>query len=124
MFLIRTAFWLSLIILLLPTNEDDQRTVYGAAEAAVRDMSSFCTRNPDVCIKSRDAFELFSQKAQFGAKMVVDFVSEARSGDTPVAAGEESARNYPAAYGKDTQNTLTSQDREPGWFGPASGSGV
>lgn len=128
MFLIRTAFWLTLIILLLPTNEDDQRTVYGAAEAAVRDMSTFCTRNPQVCEKSSDAFEVFSQKARFGAKMVVDFVSDAASGaDTagaPVAATQENGRRFPTLFRKETQSTLTDKDKEPGWFGPSSDSGV
>lgn len=124
MFLIRTAFWLTLIILLLPTNEDDQRTVYGAAEAAVRDMSGFCTRNPEVCVKSRDAFEVFSQKAQFGAKMVMDFVSDATSDQDPVAAVDRNENRYPALFRGDSQNTLTDQDREPGWFGPSSKSGI
>lgn len=120
MFLIRTAFWLTLVILLLPTNQDDQRTVYGAAEAAIRDMTGFCTRNPDVCAKSRDAFEVFTQKAEFGAKMVMDFMSEATSDQTPVAAIEESGNRYPTSFRGNSQNTLTDQDREPGWFGPSS----
>jgi hypothetical protein len=124
MFLIRTAFWLSLIILLLPTNEDDQRTVYGAAEAAVRDMSSFCTRNPDVCAKSRDAFDVFSQKAEFGARMVMDFMSDATSDQAPVAAVDEKGNRFPTTYRDDPQSTLTDRDREPGWFGPSSKSGV
>lgn len=123
MFLIRTAFWLTLVIMLLPTNKDEQRTVYGAAEAAVRDMSSFCTRNPDVCIKSRDAFDVFSQKAQFGATMVMDFMSgmtsETGQSETAHRAGENASR-YPASFREDPQNTLTDQDREPGWFGSFS----
>lgn len=124
MFLIRTAFWLTLIILLLPTNEDDQRTVYGAAEAAIRDMSTFCTRNPEVCAKSRDAFQVFAQKAEFGARMVVDFVTEATSEQDPAVAFDQNVSRYPATYSEDSQNTLTEQDRELGWFGPSSKSGI
>ena len=123
MFLIRTAFWLTLVILLLPTNQEEQRAVYGTAEAAVRDVRTFCTRNPDVCDKSRDAFDVFSQKAQFGAQMLMDFVTDASSEDEQEQAQSE-RRRFPALFRKDTQNTLTDDDMEPAWFGPSSKSGV
>jgi len=34
MFLIRTVFWLVILVLLLPTNERQQSEVYGTAQAA------------------------------------------------------------------------------------------
>ncbi|MDA7947688.1 MAG: DUF5330 domain-containing protein, partial [Hyphomicrobiaceae bacterium] len=76
MFLIRTAFWLSLLILLLPTDEQKQRVIYGNAQAAVEDLGSFCDRNPGVCEASKNAAYTFGQKAQFGARMVMDFIQE------------------------------------------------
>lgn len=124
MFLIRTAFWLTLVILLLPTNADDQRQVYGSAEAAVKDMRSFCIRNPDVCDKSRDAFDVFSQKAQFGAKMLMNFVTEAASHVPSEDDKADSRRRFPAFFEKDSQNTLTLDDVEPGWAGPSRTPGV
>lgn len=124
MFLIRTAFWLTLVILLLPTNAEDQRQVYGSAEAAVKDMRSFCTRNPEVCTKSRDAFDVFSQKAQFGAQMLMNFVTEAASQGPSESEDADSARRFPAFYSKESQNTLTSDDAEPGWAGPSSNAGI
>ena len=89
MFLIRTAFWLSLLILLLPTDEQDQRVVYGNAETAIKDLRSFCTRNPDVCEASKSAANTFSKKAQFGAKMLVEFFQEKTGDDAYVARSEE-----------------------------------
>lgn len=124
MFLIRTAFWLTLIILLLPTSKEEQRAVYGTAEAAVKDVRTFCTRNPDVCDKSRDAFEVFTQKAKFGAQMLMDFVSDASSDNVQETSNMDDGRRFPALFRKDSQNTLTADDREPSWFGPSSKSGV
>ncbi|MGB6949112.1 MAG: DUF5330 domain-containing protein [Methyloceanibacter sp.] len=84
MFLIRTGFWLIVLILLLPTNEQQQSQVYGTAQAAVKDVSSFCERNPGVCATGKDAFDVFVEKAQFGAEMLMGFVKE----QTGVASGE------------------------------------
>src|SRR6476620_4960611 len=74
MFLIRTVFWLVILVLLLPTNEQQQGEVYGTAQAAVKDVSGFCERNPSVCATGKDAFAVFMQKARFGAEMVMGFV--------------------------------------------------
>ncbi|HEU4476647.1 MAG TPA: hypothetical protein VFR71_08145, partial [Methyloceanibacter sp.] len=38
LFLIRTAFWLTIILLLLPTDEQQRSEVYGTAQAAVHDV--------------------------------------------------------------------------------------
>jgi hypothetical protein len=75
-FLLRAAFWLIILVLLLPTDEKQQSQVYGTAEAAVKDVTSFCSRNPSVCAEGKNAFDVFVQKAQFGAQMIVGFVKE------------------------------------------------
>lgn len=118
MFLIRTAFWLSLLILLLPTDEQEQKVVYGNAEAAVRDLTTFCTRNPDVCEASKDAAETFSKKAQFGAKMLMDFFQDA-SAKTDLQIDEERARRRPSFFRREAQNTLTAEDLRPTWSVPS-----
>ena len=123
MFLIRTAFWLSLLILILPTNEQDQRVVYGNAEAAIKDLSSFCSRNPDVCEASKNAAQRFSTKAQFGAKMVMDFFQE-KTGDTAYIAASDRGNRRPSFFRRDSQNTLTADDMQPSWSVPMSGPGV
>jgi Family of unknown function (DUF5330) len=74
MFLIRTVFWLIILVLLLPTNAQQQSEVYGTAQAAVKDVSGFCERNPSVCATGKDAFAVFMQKARFGAEMLMSFV--------------------------------------------------
>ena len=52
-FLIRAAFWLMILILLLPSDDKQRSEVYGTAEAAVKDVSGFCERNQDDALKSR-----------------------------------------------------------------------
>ncbi len=74
MFLIRTVFWLIILVLLLPTNAQQQSEVYGTAQAAVKDVSGFCERNPNVCATGKDAFAVFMQKARFGAEVLMSFV--------------------------------------------------
>lgn len=124
MFLIRTAFWLSLLILILPTDEQDQQVVYGNAEAAVKDLRTFCTRNPDVCEASKNAAYTFSQKAKFGAKMVMNFVQETTDEPNDQLASERGNRR-PSFFRGDTQSTLTAEDMRPSWSVPSdNGSGV
>jgi hypothetical protein len=86
MFLIRTAFWLIILILLLPTNEQQQSEVYGTAQAAVKDVRGFCDRNPKVCDMGKDAFDVFVQKAQFGGEMLMAFIKEQTGTPTDSAA--------------------------------------
>ena len=62
LFLIRTAFWLMIIVLLLPTDERQRSEVYGTAQAAVHDLATFCDRNPETCVKGKDAFGVLVQK--------------------------------------------------------------
>ena len=114
MFLIRTAFWLSLFILLLPTDEQDQRVVYGNAEAAVSDLRTFCSRNPDVCEASKSAAHTFSLKAKFGAKMLMDFWNEKANSNVVPASSRANRRS--SFFRRDTQSTLTAEDMRPDVF--------
>ena len=74
LFLIRAAFWLMIIVLLLPTDDKQRSEVYGTAQAAVNDVTSFCDRNPETCARGKDAFAVFVQKAEFGARMLMDLI--------------------------------------------------
>jgi len=124
MFLIRTAFWLSLLILILPTDEQKQQVIYGNTEAAVKDLRNFCTRNPDVCEASKNAAHTFSQKAKFGAKMLMDFVQE-KAGDANFQPASQSGNRRPSFLRSGPQDTLTADDMQPSWSIPSNkGSGI
>jgi Family of unknown function (DUF5330) len=118
MFLIRTVFWLIILVLLLPTNAQQQSQVYGTAQAAVKDVSGFCERNPSVCATGKDAFEVFVQKARFGAEMLMGFVKgqtglvahehgeAAGAGDARNAESPSTEDNAPAGDPNGKQSSL------------------
>lgn len=119
MFIIRTAFWLMLIVLLLPSNEQEQREVYGTAQAAVNDIKTFCVRNPGVCETSTVAFESFSQKAQFGAKMLMDFMKDASSDVAAMPIERDQRQPGPVSmFRRESNNTLTADDLKVAWTAP------
>lgn len=128
MFLIRVAFWLSIVVLLLPTGHVQQATpmpqvgtaeAFSAAGAAVSDMRQFCSRQADACTIGAQAAVAFGHKAQASAKMIYDFFTEKggrhEAGSLP--AGKPAAVGTDAAA-KNSQNTLTPADRSPAWRGP------
>jgi Family of unknown function (DUF5330) len=125
-FLIRIAFWLMIVVLLLPTDERQRSEVYGTAQAAVNDVATFCDRNPETCAKGKDAFGVFVQKAQFGARMLMDLINGAGEpggvpGETPAdTQGSETDPAFePAHFDLSApQDTLNPEDREESWAGP------
>jgi len=130
MFLIRTGFWLLILVLLLPTDQDQQNQIYGTAQAAMNDVVGFCDRNPQTCATSQDAFGVLVQKAQYGAQMVMGLVegqteSFGNSLPGPVAMpGDGSVMPVPSAVPLEpttwdaSQDTLSTEDREAAWGGP------
>jgi hypothetical protein len=126
MFLIRTAFWLSVVILLLPTPES-MKTDSGigtaqavsAASATVSDMKQFCVRQPEACEIGSQALTQFGHKAQASAKWVYDYLTE-KLGPAPGASAvaSEPVKAAPASLESNSQNTLTPNDTMPAWRGP------
>jgi hypothetical protein len=127
LFLIRTAFWLLILILLLPTDGKQQSQVYGTAQATVQDVAGFCDRNPETCATGKDAFDVLVSKAQFGAGVLMAFVKEQTGVDVEGAvpfdntSSEEPASQalpYLAAEpanSVESQDTLSPEDREVAW---------
>ena len=130
LFLIRTAFWLMIIVLLLPTDERQRSEVYGTAQATVNDVVTFCNRNPETCAKGKDAFGVLVQKAQFGARMLIDMINgrpspEAGEGGIDMPAPEQGSETQaifePTRFDfAGSQDTLNPEDREEAWAGPGT----
>jgi hypothetical protein len=120
LFLIRAAFWLMIIVLLLPTDAQQRSEVYGTAQAAVNDVASFCDRNPETCARGKDAFAVFVQKAQFGARMLMDLIqNKTGSGGAATPVADTSSMVKPARFDMSaSQDTLNPEDREEAWSGP------
>jgi hypothetical protein len=119
-FLLRTAFWLSIVVMLLPAPESMKpesgvgaAQAMSAASATFSDMSQFCTRQPDACQIGSQALAQFGHKAQASAKWLYDMLtSKSSSTQTPAEPAKAVAES-------DSQNTLTQADTMPAWRGSA-----
>jgi hypothetical protein len=85
MFIIRTIFWLSLVIAFIPVSKDElgdnQRIVstqetISVVQSTYRDLSQFCARNPQTCGTGKELFSQFGVKAKTGAELVYSFLDE------------------------------------------------
>jgi hypothetical protein len=81
-FLLRMAFWLGVVCVLLPgggatSNEQNLDTAgaVSAATAAVSDMASFCNRQPDACLVGGKVAVAIGQKAEAGARTLYEMIS-------------------------------------------------
>lgn len=82
-FLIRSAFWFSLVLLALPldTGENGERSVgalqaLSAARAAIGDLSAICERKPDVCETGRSAMHTVGLRAREAARIAYQMLDE------------------------------------------------
>jgi hypothetical protein len=133
-FLLRMTFWLGLVLVLLPFgsaqhnspgNEVSASEAISAASATVGDLRGFCGRQPDACTVGMQVASAIGYRAQAGAKILYEALSEAMapretgSVGTSVSkntvgksAAEKSAAEHPS------QSTLTPADIAPAWRGP------
>jgi hypothetical protein len=122
MFLLRTAFWIGVVLALLPTfgpkQSAPQAAGVGATEAVTvasatfADMIQFCNRQPDACAAGAQFASVFGQRAQAGAKMLYEIVGE------KLAKADAGAEDVPTGGVKLSQSTLTSADLALAWRGP------
>lgn len=111
MFLIRTAFWLAVVIALIPVDEtveakghavlfelSDTGEAIAAAQATISDLGAFCVRNPSVCEVGGELGTLFALKAKTGARMVYEYLDGMTGGadEGADAAGTAAAMTLPA----------------------------
>jgi hypothetical protein len=82
-FLIRTAFWFSLVLLLLPlgTGPDGENSVSPlqaifAAREAVGDIAGICERKPDVCETGKAAMQTIGVRARESARIAYEALDQ------------------------------------------------
>ncbi|MGX8008817.1 DUF5330 domain-containing protein [Mesorhizobium sp. ORM8.1] len=84
-FLIRMAFWFSLVLLALPLGvgpgEDGQQSVgpiqaLFAAREAVGDIAGLCERKPDVCETGKSAMYTITVRAKETAKIAAAMIDD------------------------------------------------
>jgi hypothetical protein len=121
-FLLRVAFWLGLVLVLLPTDttsESDKGPkvaagdAVSAASAAVSDMSQFCKRQPAACEIGGQAATVIGQRAQAGARKLYHIITDKKA---PDHTGSIDAQE-PAPPSLDT---LTPSDLQIEWQSPTA----
>jgi hypothetical protein len=83
MFLIRMAFWVGLIVFLLPSDKERQAQLYKTATETVHRAMTFCDRNAALCEQGAKHWAVFRTKLEFGTKLVFDMASERLLGVQP-----------------------------------------
>jgi len=116
-FLLRMAFWLCVVCVLLPSGSKttspeakiDASEAVTLASAAVSEVRGFCERQPDACVAGGKVAVAIGHKAEAGARTLYEFVSKLR---------EKSASGEKAAGRPGSDGTLTPADMAPSWHAP------
>ncbi|GLK66693.1 DUF5330 domain-containing protein [Hansschlegelia plantiphila] len=122
-FLLRTAFWVSVLLLVLPLGGGrgegpsvdekasiDAMSALAAAGATVSDVSGFCSRQPDACAVGGEALKLVGERAGAAGSMLQGYLAS-----KPETAKAKQVSTTAAPSGRDT---LNASDRKPAWRGP------
>jgi hypothetical protein len=143
-FLLRLAFWLGLVLVLLPRDRtpDSEKLpqlsvsdAVQAATAAVSDMSQFCKRQPAACEVGGQAATVIGARAQDGARKVYQWTTDKKASevvkDKPDVAKDKKAPDHtgsiglaenaeqPDAVEMAPRDTLSSDDLAVEWRGGA-----
>jgi hypothetical protein len=141
-FLLRMAFWLGLVLVLLPrerTPDQDKlpqvsvTDAVQAATAAVSDMSQFCKRQPQACEVGGQAATVIGVRAEEGARKIYKSITDKKADDKmPEADKKPDGKKSPDHTGSigvvDNDNprlseaaprdTLTADDLNTDWHVP------
>ena len=124
-FMLRVAFWLSVVIVLLPVDRSADKLqappvsaaeALSAAGAALSDMRQFCGRQPDACTIGSQALKLFGEKARNGASMLHTFLNGKLGADEGTVGLSHSSGPSPGV--KAAHDTLLPADLTPPWRAP------
>ena len=130
----RLAFWLALLVLLLPTDVQQQARLSSFANAAMQRFTSFCDRNGRTCTAGGDLWSTFLRKAEFGVRLVGDLLGaggrqvpapDMRSDAAPGRAPNMAPPPPDQRTGRpEPRGPLTPSDvYRPPWRGPARPGG-
>lgn len=98
-FLLRMAFWFSLVLLALPLSVGPDEAGHEsvgpiqalfAAREAVGDIAGICERKPDVCETGKSAMHTISVRARETAKIAAAMLDDQQAGDKQIAGPDTS----------------------------------
>ena len=123
-FLLRMAFWLAVVCVLLPSGgsqsgapeqQIDAKQAVTVASAAVSDARGFCERQPDACQVGGSLVVALGHKAEAGARTLYQFIS-AKLSEPSNSADKPAAKVVPVSGSGN--GTLTASDMQPAWHAP------
>ena len=113
--LFRLAFWLAVVVFLLPSDAQQQARLYATATTAMERVTTFCDRNAKTCVVGAEVWANFVKKAEFGLRLLGDLLTGPPGPDT--APPPQDKRGAGKA---DPRGTLSPLDLyQPSWRGPA-----
>ncbi len=129
-FLVRTTFWLVVILALLPSGGSEPTPkvnvsaieAMSAAKATVTDMRGFCERQPDACSVGSQTAVAIGHRAQAGAKMLYEYLNEHLGpSDTGTVTNAAAGKAVPLPPARPSRHTLSPADVATPWRGPQPG---
>jgi hypothetical protein len=121
-FLLRMAFWLGVVCVLLPGGgtkspdaQIDATQAMTLAGAAVSDARGFCERQPDACKAGGKVAVALGHKAEAGARTLYDFVTTKLNETTASKPAKPEAKVVPVS--NVDHGTLRQQDLTTPWHG-------
>src|ERR1041385_3390475 len=124
-FLLRMAFWLGVVCVLLPGGSKssspdaqiDATQAMTLAGAAVSDARGFCERQPDACKVGGKVAVALGHKAEAGARTLYEFVT-AKLNEPSAPATKPAKRETKVVPASNVDHgTLTQQDLTTPWHG-------
>lgn len=98
MFIIRTAFWLALVIAFIPVRQSDLQEgvrpvspleTVGLATAVASDLGRFCERNTATCATGGALFSQMGIKAREGARLAYQWFDDGTGGTETAAVSPD-----------------------------------
>jgi len=115
--LLRLAFWLAVVVFLLPSDAQQQARLYATATTAMERITTFCDRNAKSCVVGAEAWANFVKKAEFALRLVGDLLG-GRPGPDVVPPPQDKRGAVK------TEPRLAPPDLyQPSWRGPARRAG-
>lgn len=124
--ILRTAFWLSAVIILLPAGNDNTpgggkppksaqvspEQVVVAATSTASDVSEFCSRQPGVCKTGSAVMGLFEAKAKNGVSLIYNWATETNVVSPANASGSYMEANLATSGSPDLTRLIATINSE------------
>jgi hypothetical protein len=122
--LLRVTFWLGIVLILLPSvgsqpvskSHVSTSEALWAAKVVAADIQHFCERQREACVVGSQATVTLGQRAQVGARMLYEFLSE-RFGQNELRP-TPTMNPVPIPPARPSPQALRPTDLVPSWRGP------